>query len=87
MTQKQSETAPQRVNKRTQRVGQLDTVGSIVGEMGKLWRTDHKIRSLPAGSTLWVDRIGTREPKAYFSIGGSYCEAEVAKAPAAASKI
>src|SRR5262249_26047255 len=34
---------------------------------------------LPAGSTLWVDRIGTHEIKQYFSIADAYCRAEAAR--------
>jgi asparagine synthase (glutamine-hydrolysing) len=34
------------------------------------------IRAVPAGSTLWVDRIGVSEPKRYFSLARVYCEAE-----------
>jgi asparagine synthase (glutamine-hydrolysing) len=35
------------------------------------------IRSLPAGSTLVVDRIGAHEPRRYHSIAEIYWEAEV----------
>src|SRR5262249_38995227 len=37
---------------------------------------------LPAGSTLWVDRIGTHEIKQYFSMADTYCSAEGASSSA-----
>src|SRR6266481_2442090 len=40
-----------------------------------------EIRALPAGSALWVDRIGTHEIKQYFSIADTYCRAEAASSP------
>src|SRR5215217_1797512 len=36
----------------------------------------------PAGWALWVDRIGTREAKRYFSIADTYRNAEAASLPA-----
>jgi len=54
----------------------------LFGSVPEPFTTYQEIRALPAGSTLWVDRIGARESKTYFSIGETYCEAEVAKPPA-----
>ena len=54
----------------------------LLGSVPEPFTTYQEIRALPAGSTLWVDRIGTRESKTYFSIGETYCEAENAKPPA-----
>jgi asparagine synthase (glutamine-hydrolysing) len=34
------------------------------------------IRAVPAGSTLWVDKIGASEPRRYFSLARVYREAE-----------
>ncbi|MEK7762549.1 MAG: asparagine synthase (glutamine-hydrolyzing) [Nitrospirota bacterium] len=39
-----------------------------------LWQ---EIRAVPAGSTMWVDRIGASEPKRYFSLSQTYREAQV----------
>src|SRR5262249_45492144 len=44
--------------------------------------TYQEIRALPAGTMLWVDRVGTREPTRYFSIAKAYCYAEAAKSSA-----
>jgi asparagine synthase (glutamine-hydrolysing) len=44
--------------------------------------TYQEIRALPAGTTMWVDRAGTREAKPFFSIATAYCTAEAAPAPA-----
>jgi asparagine synthase (glutamine-hydrolysing) len=59
----------------------------LFGSVPEPFTTYQEIRALPAGSTLWVDRIGTRESKAYFSIGETYCEAEVAKPPAGSEQL
>ena len=50
----------------------------LFGSVPEPFTTYQEVRSLPAGSTLWVDRIGTREVKQYFSIAEVYCRAEVA---------
>lgn len=36
----------------------------------------HHVRALPAGSTVWIDRDGMREPRRYFSIASVFAEAE-----------
>jgi asparagine synthase (glutamine-hydrolysing) len=54
----------------------------LFGSVPEPFTTYQEIRALPAGSTLWVDRIGTREVKRYFSIADAYCSAEVASSPA-----
>jgi asparagine synthase (glutamine-hydrolysing) len=51
----------------------------LFGSVPEPFTTYQEIRALPAGSTLWVDRVGTREAKQYFSIAGTYCSAEVAR--------
>jgi asparagine synthase (glutamine-hydrolysing) len=50
----------------------------LFGSVPEPFTTYHDIRALPAGSTLWVDRVGPREAKRYFSIAGTYCNAEAA---------
>ena len=35
------------------------------------------IRAVPAGSTMWVDRIGVSEPRRYFSLAQTYHEAQI----------
>jgi asparagine synthase (glutamine-hydrolysing) len=52
----------------------------LFGSVPEPFTTYQEIRALPAGSTLWVDRVGTREPKQYFSIADTYCRAEAATA-------
>src|SRR6516225_695875 len=52
------------------------------GSVPEPFTTYQEIRALPAGSTLWVDRIGTREVKQYFSIADAYCSAEASSSPA-----
>jgi asparagine synthase (glutamine-hydrolysing) len=48
----------------------------LFGSVPEPFTTFQEIRSLPAGSTLSVDRIGTHQVKQYFSISGVYCDAE-----------
>src|SRR5207244_4993255 len=50
----------------------------LFGSVPEPFTTYQEIRALPAGSTLWVDRIGTREAKQYFSIADTYRRAETA---------
>jgi asparagine synthase (glutamine-hydrolysing) len=50
----------------------------LFGSVPEPFTTYQEIRALAAGSTLWVDRIGTRQPKQYFSIASEYCRAEAA---------
>jgi asparagine synthase (glutamine-hydrolysing) len=54
----------------------------LFGSVPEPFTTYQEVRALPAGSTLWVDRIGTRPRKPYFSIAKAYCLAESAAAPA-----
>ena len=49
----------------------------LFGSVPEPFTTYQDIRALPAGSTLWVDHIGPRETKQYFSVAGTYCSAEV----------
>src|SRR5947209_508476 len=53
----------------------------LFGSVPEPFTTYQEIRALPAGSTLWVDRIGTREAKQYFSIADTYCRAEALSRP------
>ena len=54
----------------------------LFGSVPEPFTTYQEIRALPAGSTLWVDRVGTREAKQYFSIADTYCSAEAASSSA-----
>jgi len=54
----------------------------LFGSVPEPFTTYQEIRALPAGSTLWVDRIGTRQTKQYFSMAEAYCRAEAASLPA-----
>jgi asparagine synthase (glutamine-hydrolysing) len=51
----------------------------LFGSVPEPFTTYQEIRALPAGSTLWVDRIGTRQAKQYFSIADAYCHAEATR--------
>jgi asparagine synthase (glutamine-hydrolysing) len=53
----------------------------LLGSVPEPFTTYQEICALPAGSTLWVDRIGTHETKQYFSIADTYCRAEAASSP------
>lgn len=44
-----------------------------VPEPYTIWQ---EIRAVPAGSTMWVDGIGVSEPRRYFSLAQTYCEAQ-----------
>jgi asparagine synthase (glutamine-hydrolysing) len=48
----------------------------LFGNVPEPFTTYQEVRALPAGSTLWVDRVGPRETKQYFSIAETYCRAE-----------
>jgi asparagine synthase (glutamine-hydrolysing) len=48
----------------------------LFGSVPEPYTTYQEIRALPAGSVLWVDRIGAGEPKQYFCFGDTFCEAE-----------
>ena len=50
----------------------------LFGSVPEPFTTYQEIRALPAGSTLWVDRVGTHETKQYFSIADTYCRTEAA---------
>ena len=54
----------------------------LFGSVPEPFTTYQEIRALPAGSTLWVDRLGTHEIKRYFSIANTYFDAEAASSPA-----
>jgi asparagine synthase (glutamine-hydrolysing) len=51
----------------------------LFGSVPEPFTMYQEIRALPAGSTLWVDRVGTRETRQYFSIAGVYSSAETAR--------
>src|SRR5262249_44444910 len=53
----------------------------LFGSVPEPFTTYQEIRALPAGSTLWVDRVGSRETKNYFSIADTYCTAEARSSP------
>jgi asparagine synthase (glutamine-hydrolysing) len=48
----------------------------LFGSVPEPFTMYQEIRALPAGSTLWVDRIGTRNVKQYFSMAEAYCAAK-----------
>jgi asparagine synthase (glutamine-hydrolysing) len=48
----------------------------LFGSVPEPYTTYQEIRAVPAGCTLWVDRIGTRQVKPYFSIAETYRKAE-----------
>jgi asparagine synthase (glutamine-hydrolysing) len=54
----------------------------LFGSVPEPFTTYQEIRALPAGSTLWVDRVGSGETKHYFSIAYTYCTAETRCSPA-----
>jgi asparagine synthase (glutamine-hydrolysing) len=56
----------------------------LFGSVPEPFTTYQEIRALPAGSTLWVDRVGAHEPKRFWSIAEAYCDTETATAHAAA---
>jgi asparagine synthase (glutamine-hydrolysing) len=51
----------------------------LFGSVPDPFTTYQDIRALSAGSTLWVDRVGTHEPRRYFSIAEAYCRAEAVR--------
>jgi asparagine synthase (glutamine-hydrolysing) len=53
----------------------------LFGSVPEPFTTYQEIRALPAGSTLWVDRVGTRKTRQYFNVADTYCRAEAASAP------
>src|SRR5437016_6698540 len=53
----------------------------LFGSVPEPFTTYQEIRALPAGSTLWVDRVGPHETRQYFSIADTYCRAEAASSP------
>jgi asparagine synthase (glutamine-hydrolysing) len=48
----------------------------LFGSVPEPYTTCAAIRSVPAGSTLWVDGCGSAEPRSYISIAATYCEGE-----------
>jgi len=59
----------------------------LFGSVPEPFTTYQEIRALPAGSTLWVDRLGTRESESYYSIAEMYCRAEAASSSANDEKL
>jgi len=53
----------------------------LFGSVPEPFTIYQEVRALPAGSTLWVDHVGPRETKQYFSIAETYCQAEAAGSP------
>jgi asparagine synthase (glutamine-hydrolysing) len=51
----------------------------LLGSVPEPFTTFQEIRAVPAGSTLWVDRIGPRQARQYFSIAETYRRAETKK--------
>jgi asparagine synthase (glutamine-hydrolysing) len=52
----------------------------LFGSVPEPFTTYQEIRALPAGAVIWIDRVGTRETKCYFSIANVHCCAEAASA-------
>src|SRR5262249_5632070 len=52
----------------------------LFGSVPEPFTTYQEIRALPAGSSLWVGRVGTRETKQYCSIAETYCDTQAAPA-------
>lgn len=52
----------------------------LFGNVPEPYTIYRNIRSLPAGTTLWIDHCGVGEPKRYFSIAGVFATAERAAA-------
>ena len=48
----------------------------LFGSVPEPFTTYQEIRALPAGSTLWVDRVGAHQTQQYFSIADTYRRAE-----------
>src|SRR5262245_59921350 len=53
----------------------------LFGSVPEPFTTFQEIRAVPAGSLVWVDRIGTRQAKQYVSIAEVYCRAEQTSSP------
>src|SRR5262249_44081257 len=53
----------------------------LFGSVPEPFTTYQEIRALPAGSTLWVNRVGAHQTKQYFSIADTYRRAETASSP------
>jgi asparagine synthase (glutamine-hydrolysing) len=49
---------------------------ALFGSVPEPFTTYQEVRALPAGSLMWVDRIGTRDIKRYFSIAEVYRSVE-----------
>lgn len=48
----------------------------VFGNVPEPYTVYRAVRSLPAGSTLWLDSAGAREPTRYLSMAEIYCQAE-----------
>jgi asparagine synthase (glutamine-hydrolysing) len=48
----------------------------LFGSVPEPFTTFQEIRAVPAGSLIWVDRVGMREPKQYLSLADVYCRGE-----------
>jgi asparagine synthase (glutamine-hydrolysing) len=57
----------------------------LFGSVPEPFSTYRAIRSLPAGTTLWVDKNGAQPPRSYFSVAAVYAQAERAARPSSAS--
>jgi asparagine synthase (glutamine-hydrolysing) len=54
----------------------------LFGSVPEPFTIYQEIRALPAGSTLWVDHVGSREARHYCSIADAYCSGETANSNA-----
>lgn len=57
------------------------------GSVPEPYTTLAAVRSVPAGSTMVVDRIGAHRPERYFSVARTYCDAEQAPAEGASPEV
>lgn len=48
----------------------------LTGSVPEPFTTYQEIRAVPAGSIVWVDRLGASAPKSYFSVAQTFCDAE-----------
>jgi asparagine synthase (glutamine-hydrolysing) len=54
----------------------------LFGSVPEPFTTYQEVRALPAGSTVWVNRIGAHPTRQYYSIAETYCRAEARRSPA-----
>ena len=53
----------------------------LFGSVPEPYTTYQEIRAVPSGALMWVDQLGPRAPKTYFSVGETYAWAEQQAVP------